>query len=83
VNGDTVNSVWKWISMVAVGIIIGAAPSYVSLEIDQYNAMTRKDVDTEIQQLSAPIVQNISDLKEEVNILSGEVREEIKLKGGN
>ena len=72
---ERVNPVWKWVAMLAVGILLGGGPAYVSLAIDAHAAITRKDVDTEITNLNAPIVTQLSDLKDQVKDLVGEVHE--------
>lgn len=73
-----VNAVWKWIAMVTTGILIGGAPGYISLAMDQHTAMTRVDVDREITVQNAVMVQQVQDLKELMNdklsILSGQVK---------
>lgn len=61
--------------MVAVGMLIGGAPGYISLLMDQHTAITRVDVDREITVQNAAIVQRMDDLKDQMNDLSGQLRE--------
>jgi len=70
-----VNPVWKWIAMISVGILLGGMPAYISLELDAHSAVTRKDVDGEIIQLNAPIVTELTDLKDQVKDLTVEIHE--------
>ena len=77
---DRVSPVWKWVAAVAVGVVLGGAPAYVSLMVDAHETITRKDVDQEISLSNAPIVTGLSDLKEQVKDLTGEVHELRKLK---
>jgi len=72
---DQVSAIWKYVAVTVIGILLGGAPAYVSLAIDQHQAVTRKDVDGEIIQLNAPIITSISDLKDQVKDLVGEVHE--------
>ena len=66
--------------MTVIGILLGGAPAYVSLAMDAHAAITRRDVDTEISNLNAPIITSISDLRDEVRDLTGEVHELRKVK---
>lgn len=75
VRDERVNPVWKWIAMVVTGILLGGSPAYVSLAMDARAAITRRDVDTEVTNLNAPIITSISDLKDQVKDLVGEVHE--------
>lgn len=70
---DGVNPIWKYVAMTSIGIIVGLVPGYVSLNIDQHTAVTRKDVDDEIMMQNAPIATALSDLKEQVKELVDEV----------
>jgi hypothetical protein len=70
-----VPAIWKTIAMTVIGILLGGAPAYISLAIDQHAAVTRNDVDTEIQKGTAPIVQSISDMRSDVQELKDEVHE--------
>ena len=72
---DQVSAIWKYVAVTVIGILLGGAPAYVSLAVDQHQAVTRKDVDGEIIQLNAPIITSISDLKDQVKDLVGEVHE--------
>jgi hypothetical protein len=72
---DRVNPMWKWAATLAVGIILGGGPGYISLEIDQHNAIKRADVDLEITNLNAPILVEITDLKDQVRMLNGKIDE--------
>lgn len=80
VREERVNAIWKYLAMVVVGILLGGAPGYVSLAIDQHAAVTRKDVDGEVIQLNAPIVTELADLKEQVKGLAAEIHELRQLK---
>ena len=42
--------------MTVIGILLGGAPAYVSLAMDAHAAITRRNVDTEISNLNAPII---------------------------
>lgn len=68
-----VGEIWKWIAMVAVGIILGGAPGYALLAFDAHTSMTRADVDHEIQISNAAIVQNLQDLRDQVQDMSGKL----------
>ena len=72
---DQVSAIWKFVAVTVIGVLLGGAPAYVSLAVDQHQAVTRKDVDGEIIQLNAPIITSISDLKDQVKDLVGEVHE--------
>ena len=80
VREERVNAIWKYVAMVVVGILVGGAPAYVSLAIDAHAAVTRKDVDTEIGNLNAPIITELSNLKEQVKGLAAEIHELRQLK---
>ena len=72
---DQVSAIWKYVAVTVIGILLGGAPAYVSLAVDQHQAVTRKDVDGEIIQLNAPIITSLADLKDQVKDLVGEVHE--------
>ena len=72
---DQVSAIWKYVAVTVIGVLLGGAPAYVSLAIDQHQAVTRKDVDGEIIQLNAPIITSLADLKDQVKDLVGEVHE--------
>ena len=72
---DQVSAIWKYVAVTVIGVLLGGAPAYVSLAVDQHQAVTRKDVDGEIIQLNAPIITSIPDLKDQVKDLVGEVHE--------
>lgn len=72
---DRVNPMWKWAATLAIGIILGGAPAYVSLELDEHAAIKRSDVDQEISNLNAPILVELSDLKDQVKQLNGKLDE--------
>jgi len=72
---DRVNPIWKYVAMTVVGMLLGGAPSYISLSIDHHYAMTKTDVDGEVDSHTQAIVQSVSDLKEQVKELAGEVHE--------
>ena len=75
VRDERVNPLWKWIAMIAVGILLGGAPAYVSLEVDARAQLNRKDVESEINLANGPIIIGLSDLKDQVKDLAGEVHE--------
>lgn len=79
VRDERVNPIWKYLAMVVVGILLGGAPGYVSLAIDQHAAVTRQDVDGEITHLNAPIITELADIKDQVKDLAGEIHELRKL----
>ena len=72
---DQVSAIWKYVAVTVIGVLLGGAPAYVSLAVDQHQAVTRKDVDGEIIQLNAPIITSLADLKDQVKDLVGEVHE--------
>lgn len=72
---DRVNPMWKWVATLAIGIILGGCPAYVSLEIDQHASMKRPDVDFEITTLNAPMLVELADLKDQVKQLNGKIDE--------
>jgi hypothetical protein len=72
---ERVNPIWKYVAVTVIGVLCGGAPAYVSLAIDQHAAVTRKDVDTEIVMLNAPILVQLTDLKEEVKTLNAKIDE--------
>lgn len=74
-----VAGIWKWVAITAVGILLGGAPGYALLVAENHAAMTREDVDKEIDVRNAAIVQQLSDLKASVEDLSGQVRESLRM----
>ena len=72
---DQVSAIWKYVAVTVIGVLLGGAPAYVSLAIDQHAAITRRDVDTEVTNLNAPIITSLADLKDQVKDLVGEVHE--------
>lgn len=70
-----VNAVWKWVAMLAVGIVIGGVPSYITLASAAHNEVSIADVDREITVQNAAIVQKIDDLKDQVSMLSAQIQQ--------
>jgi hypothetical protein len=68
-----VNPVWKWVAMVAVGIIIGGAPNYAELLINNRAQISIVDVDREITKQQAAQIQAQEDTKAEVDALRVQV----------
>jgi hypothetical protein len=78
-----VSAVWKWIAMVAIGILIGGAPGYLNLLIGEHQQLTRADVDSEVSAKVAPLVQQVSDMKDSLNVMTGQLNELIQTEQQN
>jgi hypothetical protein len=78
-----VNPVWKWIAMVALGMLIGGAPGYLNLLISEHQQLTRADVDGEVSAKVAPLIQQVSDMKDSLNVMSGQLNELIQTEQEN
>lgn len=65
-RAERIAGVWKWIAMLAVGVVLGGSPTYISLVIQQNKQLTIADVDKEISSQEGTIGQKVDDLKESV-----------------
>lgn len=73
-------SVWKFIAITSIGIILGGAPGYATLALDHRASMTRADVDAEIDTRNGAIVQSIADLKDQLKEIEGKIDELSKVR---
>lgn len=69
------DGIWKFIAMLAVGVVLGGAPNYISLLIAQHSAITISDVDHEVAADTSGLSQKLDDLKEQMNEIRAEISE--------
>ena len=65
-----VNPLWKFLAILAIGVIMGGAPNYVELIYSQHTQVTLADVDHEVTAQEAATVQRIADMQKQLDSMS-------------
>ena len=70
-----VNPLWKVTALMALTALVTGAPAYVMLAIDNQKVITRGEVNQEIIEQNAGLVQSVSDLRDEIVDLRQQVHD--------